>query len=155
MVRSGGWHRVYPGAPLLKRLRQQSDLGQSAALHETRNKDHWQGLHGGGPPALERQGAGALSTRRLSPCRQLEGPREDFTEGAEAAGLGLVSSGRAEALVHCYPSWASRLREAGSPHLASMRDVRCSALGSTGSFVQCTTYTPVHGSLVWEGEVPD
>ena len=46
-------------------------------------------------------------------------------------------------------------REAGSPQLGSMQDVCCTSLGRTGPIVQCTTYTPVRGSLVWEGEVPD
>lgn len=55
----------------------------------------------------------ALSPRGDPPSTvSFEGSGEECTEGAEAAG-----QGRAEALVHGCPSWASGLRAAGPPHL--------------------------------------
>lgn len=55
----------------------------------------------------------ALSPREDPPSAvSFEGSGEECTEGAEAAG-----QGRAEALAHGCPSWASGLRAAGLPHL--------------------------------------
>lgn len=58
-----------------------------------------------------------------------------------------------EALAHCSPLWESISGFGKQVCLFQppWKDAQCTALGSAIPIVQCTTYTLVCGSLVWEG----